>query len=233
MSLKRKLDKATWEKLSEEFKAAYEEKDGNYVLSVEGDDDVGEMKRAKDREVQLRKDAEKEARELKAKLDEITGDDAKKRGDVELLEKSYKEKMDKQKKEYEEKLTQRESFIKSTLIDAKALELASEISNSPVLLLPHIKARLTADLEGETPVTKIMDAKGNISALTMDDLKKEFVANKDFSSIIIGSKAKGSGADDGSKQTETSGANSNADKPKSLSAMSPKEMKAYLDSQKT
>lgn len=68
MALKRKISKEAFDKLSEDIKAEYKEQDGEYVLDIDGDEDTGALKRAKDREAQLRRDAEKRAKEAEEKL---------------------------------------------------------------------------------------------------------------------------------------------------------------------
>jgi hypothetical protein len=235
MALKRKIDKATFDKLKEEIKSEYEEKDGSYVLVIDGEDDPVELKRAKDREAQRARDEKKRADELQAKLDDATGNDAKKRGDIETLEKSWKEKYEKREKELTDKLGGKDEFIKKTLVDSVAASLATKLAgDKAAIMLPHIKARLTADLDGEMPTTKILDATGKVSALTTDELEKEFVANKDFSAIVIGSKASGGGTSNDNKQRANSGAILNANgQPKSFREMSVNEKRDYLDSKKT
>ena len=231
--LKRKIDKKAFDELDEAIKKLYSEKDGSYVLAIEGDDDAGELKRAKDREVQARKDAEKKAKELQEQLDEATGNDARKRGDIETLEKSWKEKFDKREKELLDKLSGKETYIRSTLVDNVATQLAAKISTTPNLMLPHIKARLAADFDGDTPVTRILDKDGKVSALSLEDLEKEFVANKDFSAIIVGSKASGSGT---SKETTQKGQGSAPldaqGKPISFRELPVAERVAYLQAKK-
>lgn len=235
MALKRKIDKATYDKLKDDVKSEYEEKDGSYVLIIEGEDDPAELKRAKDREVQARKDAEKKAKELQEALDEATGNDAKKRGDIEVLEKSWKEKLEKKEKELTDKLTAKDSFIRTTLVDNVASKLAAKLAGDKAsIMLPHIKARLTAELDGESPTTKVLDAAGKVSAASLEDLEKEFVANKDFSSIIVGSKASGSGASKGGEQRQAGGGaplNANG-QPKSFREMSVKEKADFLQQKK-
>ncbi|WEM33660.1 hypothetical protein PSAKC1_00019 [Pseudomonas phage PSA-KC1] len=62
MALKKKLTKEEHAKLSDALKAEYIEDGDGFRLDVDGDEDTGALKRAKDREAQLRKDAEKEAK---------------------------------------------------------------------------------------------------------------------------------------------------------------------------
>ncbi len=233
MALARKLTKAKYEKLSDELKAEYKEVDGEYVLDVEGDEDTSSLKRAKDREVQKRKEAEEKLKELQDQLDGISDTDARKKGDIETLEKSWKDKYDKREKELVAKIEGKDGFIKSALVDNVASNLAHKISNAPSLILPHIKARLAADLDGETPVTKVLDKDGKVSALSVEDLEKEFVANKDFSAIIIGSKASGGGASTSNlaKPGGSATLNNNQQAP-DLAKLSPAELGARLKAQR-
>lgn len=232
MALKKKIDKAAFDKLSADVKAEYIEKDGEYVLDVEGDDggdDVGALRRAKDREVQARKEAEKKAREAEAKLAEIDSNDARKRGDIETLEKSWKEKHDQTVAEYDGKLKSKDAFISRALVDNVANAIANEISTAPKLILPHIKARLIADLDGDEPTTKVLGTDGKLSAATVDDLKKELLDNKDYSSILRANKA--SGGAPGQKNGSAPSPKDNAPS-KLLSQMNAKELAAHIEARK-
>lgn len=233
MALKRKISKAAYDKLSDELKAEYKLDGEEYVLDIDGDGDTGALKRAKDREAQLRRDAEKRAREAEEKLEALEGDDARKRGDIETLEKSWQKKNDDQKADYEGKLTKKDAFIRNTLVDSVAKDIARKISTSPSLIMPHIKARLAADLDGDTPSTKVLDANGQPSAMTIEELSQEFVANKDFSAIIIGSKASGSGTSkDGQNKSSRVGATGEDGKPVQLNSLSPKDLAEQIKASK-
>lgn len=202
MALKLKITKEEFAKLPADLQAEYAEgSDGSYSLDVTGLDDTGALKRAKDREAQLRKDAEKELKEARERLEALEGDDARKKGDIATLEKSWNSKLETQKNEYESKLTKGNSYIQKMLVDSKALEIATKISTVPNLILPHIKARLIADLDGDEPTTKILGTDGKVSNLTIEQLSAEFVANKDFAPIIIGSKSSGGATKDPLKKT--------------------------------
>lgn len=233
MALKKRISKEAFDKLSDVLQAEYVEKDGEYVLDVDGDEDTGALKRAKDREAQLRREAEKRAREAEEKLQGLEGDDARKRGDIETLEKSWQKKLSDRETELTGKLETKDAFIKNTLVDSVAKDIAHKISTSPSLILPHIKARLAADLDGDAPSTKVLDANGQPSAMTVAELQEEFVANKDFSAIIIGSKASGSGTSkDGQNKSTRVGATDNDGKPVPLSTLNPKELAEHVRSSK-
>jgi len=204
--LKRTLTTEAFAALDAAIQQFYEESaDGGYELALDGEDKSSAvLLRAKEHEVNARKEAEKANRELKAELAAIRDEKSRKSGDVESLDASYKEKIAAMQKEAADRIAQKDAFISKILVDGEAHRIAAEISSSPNLILPHIKARLAADLDSDTPSTKVLDATGNLSALTLEDLKKEFVANKDYSSIILASKASGSGAPQ-DKQSSFSG----------------------------
>lgn len=230
MALKKKITKEEHAKLSEHFKAEYVEDGDGFKLDLEGEEDTGALKRAKDREAQLRKDAEKKLRETEEKLNELEGNDARKRGDIDTLEKSWKDKLTTQKSEYQAKLDKLSAHTTKTLVDNVALSIATKISSSPALILPHIRARLKADFEGDEPMTRVLDSAGKPSALTVDELSAEFVANKDFASVILASRASGSaGRAPGSAPSNSSAPPQNAD----LSTMKPSQLAEHLRSIKT
>ena len=230
MALKKKLTKAEYEKLSEHIKAEYIEDGDGFRLDIDGDEDTGALKRAKDREAQLRRDAEAQLREAQEELDRINGDDARKKGDIATLEKSWQKKLDDTKAEYEGKVSKLTAHTTKTLVDNVATQIATKISNAPALLLPHIKSRLQADFEGDSPVTRVLEKDGKPSAMTVEELAAEFVANKDFSAIITASKASG-GAGRSSNQNG-GGAPNQSDKPADLASMNPAQLAEHIKASK-
>ena len=121
-------------------------------------------------------------------------------------------------------------YTTKTLVDNVATQIATKISNAPALLLPHIKSRLQADFEGDSPVTRVLDKDGKPSAMTVEELAAEFVANKDFSAIITASKASG-GAGKPSNNNG-GGAPNNSDKPADLASMNPAQLAEHIKASK-
>lgn len=229
MALKKKLTKAEHEKLSEHLKAEYIEDGDGFRLDVDGEEDTGALKRAKDREAQLRREAETKLREAQEQLEALGTDDARKKGDIATLEKSWQKKLDDQKAEYDGKLSKLTGHTTKSLVDNVALSIATKISNAPALILPHIRGRLQADFEGDEPKTRVLDKDGKPSAMTIDELSAEFVANKDFSAIITASKASGGAGKSsqnggGAPNNPGNSGNQTAD----LSKMSPQALAAHL-----
>lgn len=199
--LKLKISEDEFDSLSDEMKKIYKQDGDSYLLDADIPNvDNGALKRAKDRESQKRKDLEAQLAELQSKLDSISDTDARKRGDIDTLEKSWNSKYSDMEKSYGEKMKSLQSAYVKEVIDKKAIELANKLSDSPDLILPHIKGRIKADFDGDTPITRVLDKEGNVSALTFDELHKEFVANPIFKPIIRESKASGSSANNASGQ---------------------------------
>lgn len=230
MALKKKLTKEDYDNLSDVLKAEYMTDGEGYKLDLSDDEDTGPLKRALEREKANSATSKKRLAEVEAELEKLNESDARKRGDIATLEKQWEKKIGETKTEYETRINALTGHIKKSLVDNVASGLAHKISKSPVLLLPHIKNRLVADFEGDEPVTRILGADGKPSNMTLDDLEKEFVANKDFSAIIVGSKASG-GAGGGEQRRKTGGA-SDSDKKLDLSKAKPSELLEHLKSKK-
>lgn len=206
--LKYKID--SLDGVDKSLQSFYEEKDGGYVLKVEGIDDGAELKRAKDHEKRARQQAEKERDELRSQFQAIEEErDNLLKGSVpksnlEALENSYKTKISKLEQQYGEKVGSLTGSINSMLVDNVAQSLARELAvdGSDAVLMPHIKTRLAAEEREGKFTTVIKDADGNPSALTIDDLKTEFRNNAAFAPLLVASKATGGGA----SQSKNSGA---------------------------
>ena len=203
MALKRKITGDEFNKLGALLKTEYKENPdeaGSYLLEVEGDEDSGALKRAKDHEKEQRKSAEKKVKDLTDQLTELTEErdgllkGAIPKGDVEKLENSYKKKHADREAELGTQINGLTAQLQTILVDNVAQQMASELSTAPVLLLPHIRSRLKAEVVEGKFVTRVVDAEGKPSALTLADLKKDFACNKDYAAIITGSKASGGGA---------------------------------------
>lgn len=196
MALKQKVDKATFDTLSDPIKEQYKANAdaSEYTLDLDGYEDPGELRRARDREKAAAKLEKDRADALQREKDEDLDRKTKNRGDIDTLEKSWKDKNEKLAKDKDEVISKKDKAIRKLLVDSVANEVAAEISTSPTLIRPHILARLDVNFDTEEPTTRVLDAAGKPSALTVAELKKEFVDNKEFASIIRASNASGGGA---------------------------------------
>jgi hypothetical protein len=201
MALKSKLTKTEFEALPDVLKEHYKASGDNYLLEA---DDLTELRTAKDRETQARKDEKERADRLQREKDEADAAKtaaelakAKKDKDVETLEASYKLKEETAVNVEKANTAKAQKQLREILEDKEAERIANEISTAPALILPHVKARLRAELDGDKAITRVLDANGEISAKTMDDLKRELIDNPAFKAIIKASNASGGGAGGG------------------------------------
>jgi len=198
--MKLNVNAEEYELLDDAIKSEYKQGANGYELTVDGLEDTGALKRAKEHEKERRQKVESELKEIKDQLtlkeDEIIDlrKGAVSKDDVDALERSYKEKLEKSEKEYTGRINDAEGSLRSMLVDNVASKIANEISTVPDLMSGAISARLTTEIVDGKATTRVLDRDGKPSALTVDELKKEFVANEKFSSIIVGSNASGSGA---------------------------------------
>lgn len=195
--LRRKINKATYESLSDADKAHYKPNaSGDYVLDLEGEDDALEgMARAKKHESDARKAAEQKAAELEAELSELRSKAKPKTSDIEALESSYKEKIKAQQSAFEARLSAIRQNLVTNTIESAAKSLASELFTSEVLGLPHVKSRLSVEFDDrDVAALRILGPDGKPSAATIDDLKKELLTNEAFAPILKSTSASGGGA---------------------------------------
>lgn len=198
-----KIKTDSLDEIDEKFHDLYEKTDDGYQLKVEGVEDTGALKRAKDHEKQARKEAEQRLREAQEQLDAINAakaqaeeDKLRKSGDIEALEKSWQEKYQKREQELAQQTEALQANLQKILVDGKAQALAAELAvpGSAEVLMPHIRSRLaTVERDGEF-VTAVLDESGKPSALSIDELKAEISGNKAFAPLLVGSNATGSGA---------------------------------------
>lgn len=227
MKLKRKITKQEFEQLADSKKELYVQSGEDYILDIEDtafdtlkkekadlkkeldDYKAKEEERIQRAEERARKKAEEEYK--KAKTDK----------DVEAIEQSWSEKYNKLQSDFDTAKEKHSAFVKKSLIDSEVDKMANAISTNPLLIAPHIRSRLDVDLTGEEPKVIVLDTNGQRSALTLAELQKSFIDNKDFSAIIKATSANGGAkAKQGMSGTQQ-------DKPKSLSEMTDQELADY------
>jgi len=209
----------TLEEVDEAFRPLYvADKEVGFKLDVEGREDPAELRRAKQRETEGRKAAEKKiadmeaaqvARDEQARKDRE--DALKKAGDVDALQKSWQEKYDKdlaaESAKFTPQLASMELDLNREMIDRHATEIAASISlpGSEKVLFPHIRSRLRIEMRDGRRTTVVVDPEGKASAMTLDELKKEFLADKGFAPMLAASRASGGGANGGKGGGATDG----------------------------
>lgn len=195
--------------LDEGVQSLYEKgENGKYRLQVEGIDDGAELKEALRKEREDRKTAkeklkalEDEKREAEQAAEQARLESAKKNGDVEALEKSWQEKLDSQLAEKDQELEKFRGMVSGlTVGQTAALVSADVFGEHAELMQHHVESRLTYELTNEGPQVRVLDPEGKMSAMGVEDLKKEFKGNKKFAPFVVGTKASGPGGHGGDKK---------------------------------
>lgn len=199
--LKFQLD--TLEGVDEAVRALYTEKDGKFVLGIEGlpqPEDVSGLKAKVDELLGEKKAAEKKAREAEEAARLEREELARKSGNVEELEKSWSEKYNRREAELNGMLEQERGTLSTQIRDLTVGRTATDIASALAIpgsakaLLPHIERRLSVEQRDGKPVVVVLDQQGKLSAATLDELKAEFANDTAFAPLIAGSKASGGGA---------------------------------------
>lgn len=179
--------------------AMYEEKDGKFVLKVEGipqpEDTTG--LRNKVEELLREKKDEKARREQAEEAARIAAEEAaRKNGDTEALDRSWNEKYSKALGEKDQTLTALQAQVHALTVGATAARLAGELAvqGSSAVLQRLIEPRLSMDMRDGKPVVVVLDNEGRPTALTPDELKNEIISDAALAPLVAGSKATGGGA---------------------------------------
>jgi hypothetical protein len=189
--------------VDEAVRALYTEKDGKFVLGIEGlpqQEDVSGLK-AQVQTLLDEKKTEKRKREEAEETARLEREDAaRKSGNVEELERSWSEKYNRREAELNGTLEQERTTLSTQIRDLTVGRTATDIASALAIpgsakaLLPHIEHRLSVEQRDGKPVVVVLDQQGKLSAATLDELKAEFANDTAFAPLIAGSKASGGGA---------------------------------------
>jgi hypothetical protein len=201
--LKLKLDKAAHATLPADLQKEYKANgDDEFVLETDVKfEDVAPLKNALKEEKKHRKEATEKVTALEESVATLTEEKEKleARGQKPSdLEKSWQVKVDKIKADADKRTGELTTQLRTLLVDNVATTMAGEISISPQLMLPHLKNRLAIEETDGKFITRVLDSEGKASALSVNELKAEILADKQFAPIIKASNASGGGASGGS-----------------------------------
>ncbi len=191
------------EGVDEKFHELYEQKDGAYFLKVSGvvpESDIDGLKASRDALLAEKKEQQRLAQEAEAKRIEAERlaqeEIARKSGNLEAIENSWKEKLALRETELTSQLSQAQAKNYELTVGRQAQELAGELAkpNAQRLLAKEIKERLTLDENGNI---RVLDLQGKPSALTIDELKAQLRADPTYQDIIIINNSTGGGATGG------------------------------------
>jgi hypothetical protein len=201
MGLKYQLD--TLDGLDDSVKSLYTEKEGKFVLGIEGlpqPEDVSGLKSKVEELLGEKKAAEKARKDAEEQARLEREEAARKSGNVEELEKSWSEKYNRREAELNGLLEQERGTLSTQIRDLTVGRTATDIASALAIpgsakaLLPHIERRLSVEQRDGKPVVVVLDQQGKLSAATLDELKAEFANDTAFAPLIAGSKASGGGA---------------------------------------
>lgn len=199
--LKFQLD--TLDGVDDTVRALYTEKDGKFVLGIEGlpqPEDVSGLKSKVQELLDEKKAADKARKDAEDQARLEREENARKSGNVEELEKSWTEKFNRREAELNGMLEQERGTLSTQIRDLTVGRTATDIASALAIpgsakaLLPHIERRLSVEQRDGKPVVVVLDQQGKLSAATLDELKAEFANDTAFAPLIAGSKASGGGA---------------------------------------
>lgn len=189
--------------VDESVRAFYTEKDGKFVLGIEGlpqPEDVSGLKSKVEELLGEKKAAEKARKDAEDQARLEREEAARKSGNVEELERSWSEKYNRREAELNGTLEQERTTLSTQIRDLTVGRTATDIASALAIpgsakaLLPHIERRLSVEQRDGKPVVVVLDQQGKLSAATLDELKAEFANDTAFAPLIAGSKASGGGA---------------------------------------
>ncbi len=199
MALKMTITADVFDKLPEDIKKEYKKRSGgdDYQLDLDGYEDPAELKRAKDRLADDVKDLKKELKETGDKLKAIEGDDARKSGDIDRLDKRWESRFNQEIGKRDEVINTLKNSILTEKQESFVRELAGELATNPAVMIPHIASRVHVEFDQDNkPITVFKNKEGKPDpALKREDFIKEWRDNKDFAGIVKpASQATGGGA---------------------------------------
>ena len=216
MKLKLKLTKAEWDGAEVGIQRLYIEKDGEYVMDIDGLEDTTGLKNALNAERKNREDLAKQLKawdktgkkpeeisELIAKLEEDEAKRAEKAGEWDKLKAQLVESHKKELGKKDEELRKMRTSLEGYLIDSAATAVIAELKGVPQLLLPHIKiAARVKDTNGAYSV-EIIDSNGTPrlkstgEGMTIKELVEEMKQSEIFGRAFEATGTTGSGAGGG------------------------------------
>lgn len=189
--------------LDESLHQLYEERDGVFFLKVNGavaEDELQGIKANRDALLAEKKEQQRIAQEAEAERLRIEREaaeaQARKNGDLEAIEASWREKLAARETELSERLKVAELKNYELTVGRQAQELAGKLgkSHNQRLLAQEIQKRLTLD---ESGALRVLDTSGKPTALTIQELEADLRANPEYQDLILINNSSGGGATGG------------------------------------
>jgi len=164
--------------------------------------DAADAKKLRE-ENELFKKKNQEAEKHRKEQEKLAGENARKAaaaaGDIQALEKSWGEKYASRETELASEVGTYRGMVEELTAGSTAQGICNTIAmeGCAPALMPHVRARLKSEIVDGKAVTRVLDAQGNVSAMTPDDLVKELKATPYLAPLIVGSRAGGAGSPGG------------------------------------
>jgi hypothetical protein len=191
------LTKEEFEKLPEALQGEYKLEGENATLTLEGHEDAFVEKGKWQEAEKHRKNAETKALEVEKREAQLLKDIEAAKGNekkIAELRESHEAEVARIKEENEAQLKEIKASQHRALIDAEATKFANEHFTVPSIMKDAFAKRITVEEIDGQPVLRALEADGKASSKSLEQVQKEFLENKEFSSIIKASKGKGGGA---------------------------------------
>ena len=200
--MKYTIKKEEFEALSDDLKKEYKLDGETATLVIEGEDaptaeKVAKLEEKRKIEADHRKTAETKLREADDRAAKLQKDLEAAGGNKEAIAKlqaDHKAEIEKLREEREQEAVKVREDRDGAMIREEAQKFANEKFTIPSLIVDQIAKRMTVEEVNGQPVVRVMNADGSPSTASLADLQKEFLDNKDFSTIIKATTGKGGGA---------------------------------------
>lgn len=188
------LSKAEFDALSPEMQALYKAQGDGYQMQIEGLPEQEDLSGLKAQVASLlgeKKTAQEKQTAAEKAAKEAAEQAARKNGDVEALDASYKAKIAELTDGFNQQLSGYKNTVSELTVGSAAKDIASKVfGKNASIMLPHVLKRLALEeADGKHSVRVTKD--GQPTAATLEDLQKEFTNNPEYASVVVGSKAGG------------------------------------------
>ena len=188
-----KLRVASLDDVPEAFHGEYAQDGDGYVLQTEGDHPgIEAMRRARDNEKESHKATKQRIKELETEMDNMRTQLATSTGNSDNVHKSWEKKFNDKCAEYDGIINGLNGSL-SNLTVGQAAKQVADIFLSPRLGEREARARLTTEMVDGVPTVRVLDKDGKPGAMSLDDLIKEFRADKDLAPSLKGTSGSGGG----------------------------------------
>lgn len=199
--MKYQITKDEFEALGEEAKKEYTLDGDKAVLKIEGEGapTAEEIARLKEKQLisdkyrkeaeRARDDAEKREEKLKKDLEGASGKE-----EIAKIREAHQKELDKIRDDRAKEQTAAKETRNAGLKKETSEAFTNDHFTIPGLMVDQFSKRLSVEEIDGNPVVRVLDAEGKASALSLDELKKEFLDNKDYSTIIKTNAGSGGGA---------------------------------------